>query len=502
MVSQKLSQAISLIKAGDKQAAFPILRQLIQEEPNNEQVWLWMFACTDRPEQKRYCLQKALEINPNNNDARKALEKLSGNVPPPAPIEPAQSKVQQSPVYQQLPAARPQARTSQPARKKQPASNRNLLLIGGAVVVLLICATVGIGGNWIYKKYVANGLPIAGMTQDPYNDPFADGDQNNPNESGQSNTDETQEPYSDGDPNNTDGSNDGGDNSFPTPIVVTGNDNTPSAPSGDDYGIRIVPVSYTKTLTTDDPKWSNLEITLAVENHSEESRSVSITGYNTSKVTTQQGFEYGCGMTYQRVKLPPKFRYKVKGECLVPTDSSGYNVSLNADLGKIDLQGEVHNLSKIDFDINIEHQNVNLIYPLFDREYYSRQQQIPFYAPNQLIEFPDLTISYFSSPYKDGGQTISVRAQNKSIGSNVFISVWGSLFTPEGLVLEKMWGLPDSFIEIGGGTTEFSISPLGSESVLPDDLSNSCFFVYAFSVDYAPTLTSEPEIPQLQMICF
>jgi hypothetical protein len=45
MASQKLTQAITLIRSGNKQAAFPLMKELTQEEPNNEQVWLYMYVC-------------------------------------------------------------------------------------------------------------------------------------------------------------------------------------------------------------------------------------------------------------------------------------------------------------------------------------------------------------------------------------------------------------------------------------------------------------------------
>jgi hypothetical protein len=67
---------VKLIKSGNKQAALPILREITLANPRDENAWLWLYACVDSVEQKTYCLQKALEINPGNQPARKALEKL------------------------------------------------------------------------------------------------------------------------------------------------------------------------------------------------------------------------------------------------------------------------------------------------------------------------------------------------------------------------------------------------------------------------------------------
>ena len=68
MASEKLNYAIQLIEAGNKQAALPLLKEIIQAEPNNEMVWLWLYSCVEIISQQRYCLNKILEINPNNQN--------------------------------------------------------------------------------------------------------------------------------------------------------------------------------------------------------------------------------------------------------------------------------------------------------------------------------------------------------------------------------------------------------------------------------------------------
>ena len=81
MTSDKLNQAIALIKAGNKPAALPILKELIQANPQDENAWLWLYSCVGEAEQKKFCLQKALEINPGNRQAQLAWQKLSGSTP-------------------------------------------------------------------------------------------------------------------------------------------------------------------------------------------------------------------------------------------------------------------------------------------------------------------------------------------------------------------------------------------------------------------------------------
>ena len=76
MSSEKLNAAIQQIQSGHKQAAVPMLRELIQENPADDQPWLWLHICMDDVEQKKFCLQRALALNPTNAQARLALEVL------------------------------------------------------------------------------------------------------------------------------------------------------------------------------------------------------------------------------------------------------------------------------------------------------------------------------------------------------------------------------------------------------------------------------------------
>ena len=80
-MNDKLQQAITAIKSGDKVTGQQLLAQVIKAEPKNETAWLWMTTLTDDPEKKRYCLKTVLQINPNNEMAKKGL----------ATLEPSQS---------------------------------------------------------------------------------------------------------------------------------------------------------------------------------------------------------------------------------------------------------------------------------------------------------------------------------------------------------------------------------------------------------------------------
>ncbi|HEX9922259.1 MAG TPA: hypothetical protein VGD99_06330 [Anaerolineae bacterium] len=85
-MSDQLRQAIALAKSGQKQDAQQLLLKIIAAEPTNEQAWLWMSAVISA-DKKRYCIERALKINPNNPHAQQALAKLKQLEPKPPPAD-------------------------------------------------------------------------------------------------------------------------------------------------------------------------------------------------------------------------------------------------------------------------------------------------------------------------------------------------------------------------------------------------------------------------------
>lgn len=76
MMNESLGLAIAAAKAGDKVTARQLLAELVGREPNNDTAWLWLAACVESVDQKRYCLNRALTINPSNASALQALARL------------------------------------------------------------------------------------------------------------------------------------------------------------------------------------------------------------------------------------------------------------------------------------------------------------------------------------------------------------------------------------------------------------------------------------------
>lgn len=74
-----LQKAIQAIELGDKATGQRLLAEFIKTDPHNETAWLWMSAVADSPQQKIYCFQRVLKINPENEEAKRGLLRTENN---------------------------------------------------------------------------------------------------------------------------------------------------------------------------------------------------------------------------------------------------------------------------------------------------------------------------------------------------------------------------------------------------------------------------------------
>jgi hypothetical protein len=72
----RLLDAVELVKADQREEARRLLRELIQEDGNFEDAWLWMSVAVDTLDQSTLCLDNVLRVNPNNSEAAGALYRL------------------------------------------------------------------------------------------------------------------------------------------------------------------------------------------------------------------------------------------------------------------------------------------------------------------------------------------------------------------------------------------------------------------------------------------
>ncbi len=83
-----LQSAIQHVKANRKAEARRLLEQIVSVDQMNEQAWLWLSACVETAEEQAICLENVLDINPNNQKARKGLQALQARRSPPPSVDP------------------------------------------------------------------------------------------------------------------------------------------------------------------------------------------------------------------------------------------------------------------------------------------------------------------------------------------------------------------------------------------------------------------------------
>jgi predicted RNA-binding Zn-ribbon protein involved in translation (DUF1610 family) len=81
-----LKEAIAAVQTGDLEVGRRLLNQVLEEDPQNEQAWLWMSAVVDDVEERKACLRRVLQINCYNEEAWRSLKALT--IPPSAPRAP------------------------------------------------------------------------------------------------------------------------------------------------------------------------------------------------------------------------------------------------------------------------------------------------------------------------------------------------------------------------------------------------------------------------------
>jgi hypothetical protein len=76
MNEEKLKQAVSLYKQGNKSQAANLLGEIVRQDPNNSVAWYGLALSIDEPDKKIYCLKKVISLDPTHEKAKQLLEKL------------------------------------------------------------------------------------------------------------------------------------------------------------------------------------------------------------------------------------------------------------------------------------------------------------------------------------------------------------------------------------------------------------------------------------------
>ena len=74
----RLMDAIELVKEERRAEAIHMLRELIREDNDFEDAWLWMSVAVESLDQSSLCLDNVLRVNPGNSEAAGALHRIRG----------------------------------------------------------------------------------------------------------------------------------------------------------------------------------------------------------------------------------------------------------------------------------------------------------------------------------------------------------------------------------------------------------------------------------------
>lgn len=91
-VDNWLRAGITAAKAGERDKARGLLMAVLRVDEENELAWLWLSGVVQTNEDRRVCLENVLTLNPDNQAARRGLDKLTShssndqNVPSPEPV--------------------------------------------------------------------------------------------------------------------------------------------------------------------------------------------------------------------------------------------------------------------------------------------------------------------------------------------------------------------------------------------------------------------------------
>jgi len=79
---ERLAQAILAVKKGRKAEAEKLLKAVIQKAPQNADGWLWLGAAVSSPAETLYCLERVLEIEPDNPRAQAGIQWAKAQINP------------------------------------------------------------------------------------------------------------------------------------------------------------------------------------------------------------------------------------------------------------------------------------------------------------------------------------------------------------------------------------------------------------------------------------
>lgn len=143
MLPEKLREAITLVRAGDKDTARKLLMDILENDPTNETAWLWFVDTLESDREKIIALKGLLKINPKSQAAHLGLKRLTGELPEEVVPEEGLAP-EENPQSEPEPPAPPETLPVQPPVHKARRFEKQwlviMLMVAGAVTLLGIIA--------------------------------------------------------------------------------------------------------------------------------------------------------------------------------------------------------------------------------------------------------------------------------------------------------------------------------------------------------------------------
>lgn len=143
-IQRKLREGIEAARRGERDIARRLLEQVTIQDDRNEVAWLWLASLVNTMPERRACLERVLEINPNNTRAREALQKLNASVTPAASGRDTSDEALRARRIAQQNSLR-DARRAAPSAGPAPAGggiNTSLVILVGTVIAGLLLVLV------------------------------------------------------------------------------------------------------------------------------------------------------------------------------------------------------------------------------------------------------------------------------------------------------------------------------------------------------------------------
>jgi tetratricopeptide (TPR) repeat protein len=146
-----LHEAIDALRVGDRVRARDLLTRLLKADQKNVQYWLWLSAVVDTQKERLYCLQTALQVDPQNVAAKRGLI-LLGALPPDDSVPP-------------FPVDRPrrweqQLALSQDGQDQLTGWANPLTRVFIILGIVLVVIGLSIGGYLLLPKNASPAIPV------------------------------------------------------------------------------------------------------------------------------------------------------------------------------------------------------------------------------------------------------------------------------------------------------------------------------------------------------